>query len=257
MRNSRLIRGVLIALVWLLIWQALSMIVGSELVLPGPLDTLNALLRLGAGAAFWLAAGGSLVRIVAGYLAAVVAGVVLAALTSRVKFAKDLLRPLRSVVKATPVASFILLVELWLKGNVLPSFIAFLMVLPLVWANMEEAILAVDPKLLEMARLFRFGHKKTLRLVYLPSVMPALLAACGTGLGFAWKAGVAAEVIARTAGSIGNGLIESRNYLETADMFAWTAAVIALSVLLEQGLMRLLGRVRRPGKETGRADGAI
>ena len=256
MRKSRPLRGILIALVWLAVWQALSMAVGSALVLPSPYETLRALMRLSGSAAFWQASGGSLFRIVAGYVAAVVAGAVLAALTSRLPFARDLLRPLRSVVKATPVASFILLVELWLKGNALPSFIAFLMVLPMVWANVEEAILAVDQKLLEMARLFRFGAWKTLRLVYLPSVMPALLAACGTGIGFAWKAGVAAEVIARTAGSIGNGLIESRNYLETADMFAWTAAVILLSVLLERGLMALLKRIRRPGMEDAYAAAA-
>jgi len=251
MRKSRLLRGAAAALFWLAVWQGLSMAVSSALVFPSPLDTMQSLVRLASGAGFWLAAGTSLGRIVAGYAGAVAAGVLLAVATSALPFAQTLLGPIRSVIKATPVVSFILLVELWLKGNAIPSFIAFLMVLPLVWANVQEAILATDKKLLEMARLFRFGRAKTFRLVYLPSVRPALLAACATGLGFAWKAGVAAEVLARTGGSIGNGLIESKNTLETADMFAWTAVVIALSVLLERGLVRLLGRTRGPGKGEG------
>ena len=121
------------------------------------------------------------------------------------------------------------------------------MVLPLIWANTQEGIRAADVRLIEMALLFRFGRAKTLRRVYLPSVMPHLLAACATGLGFAWKAGVAAEVLARTANSVGKNLIESKNYLETPDMFAWTAVVIALSMLFERLFVKALTGKRGKG----------
>ena len=47
--------------------------------------------------------------------------------------------------------------------------------------------------------MFRLPRAKKLRHVYLPSVLPQWLAACTTGFGFAWKSGVAAEVIARPA----------------------------------------------------------
>ena len=69
------------------------------------------------------------------------------------------------------------------------------MVVPVVWANVEKGIRATDPALLEMARVYRFGRLKTLLRVQLPSVMPYFLAACTTGLGFAWKSGIADEVL--------------------------------------------------------------
>lgn len=188
-------------------------------------------------------------RIATGFLLAVMVGVLLAALSEAVPFVDALLRPIRSIIKASPVISFILLVILWLTSGMVPVFIAFLMVLPLIWTNVQEGIRATDRQLLEMARLFRFGRWRTLRLVYVPSVMPQFMAACATGIGFAWKAGVTAEVLAVTAHSIGRNLYESKLYLETPDLFAWTVLVVLLSLLLERGILRILRRfgARRKG----------
>ena len=124
-------------------------------------------------------------------------------------------------------------------------FIAFLMVTPIAWANVREGILAVDAQLLEMAEVFRLPRAKKLRHVYLPAVLPQWLAACTTGFGFAWKSGVAAEVIARPALSIGRNLYESKLYLNTEELFAWTAMVVLLSMLLERLLVRAMRRIRK------------
>ncbi len=245
MRMKKLLRGVLAALFWMLVWQAISMAVHSALLLPSPLATIESLLRLVQQASFWHAALYSIMRVSGGYLLAVAAGSLLGVLTAGSGTVDFLLRPIRSVMKATPVVSFALLMVLWLPEQMVPVFAAFVMVLPLVWVNVQEGIRATDQNLLEMARLFRFGAWKTLRLIYFPSVLPGLLAACATGLGFAWKAGVAAEVIARTANSIGKYLVESKSYLEIADMFAWTAVVVALSVLFERLLIGFFGRLQK------------
>ena len=65
-----------------------------------------------------------------------------------------------------------------------------------------------------------------------------------TGLGFAWKSGIAAEVIALPALSVGKNLYDAKIYLERADLFAWTLAVILLSLGLEALLKRAIGRIR-------------
>ncbi len=244
MHRNAVLRGLGVAAFWLLIWQVLSLAANSALILPSPVDTAKSLVRLAGQSAFWVSSLLSLLRIGAGYVAAVLLGTVLGTLTAFSPFADTLLRPIRGIMKATPVASFILLVLLWLRTGIVPAFTSFVMVLPLVWANVQEGVLATDERLTEMASLFQFGRKKTLMRVYLPSIMPHLLAACATGLGFAWKAGVAAEVLARTADSIGKNLVESKSYLETPDMFAWTAVVIALSMLFERVFVCLLARIR-------------
>ena len=187
--------------------------------------------------------------------AALAAGSLLAVLTVRFRAADVLLSPLLKIVRAAPVASFIILALVWIRTNTLPAFIAFLMVVPVVWGNVEKGIRETDAGLLEMAKVYRLGWWKTLVRVRIPSVMPYFLAAATTGLGFAWKSGIAAEVICRPAMSIGRQLQDAKVYLETPEVFAWTAVVVALSMVLEKGLLLAVRRLKRYNTG-GEGDGA-
>lgn len=239
---KKLLRRVLIGAFWIGVWWLAALAVGLPKLFPGPIETAQALLRLSGTAVFWRSVGMTLLRVALGYLCAVLAGILLAAGCWRFKGLDTLLSPLRTVVKATPVSSFILLVWLWLKRGTVPVFISFLMVLPIIWTSVQEALKAVDGDLKEMTVMYRFSRFRRLRYLYAPSVRPALMAACMTGLGFAWKSGIAAEVIALTPDSVGKHLSDAKNYLEYPDLFAWTVTVILLSMALEGLLKALAGR---------------
>ena len=99
------------------------------------------------------------------------------------------LSPISRIVRATPVASFIMLLFLFLTKEHIPIVTSFLMVMPVVWSNVYEGITGTDVKLLEMARVFRLSFSDTLRHVYLPGIMPFFMAAAKAGMGLAWKAG--------------------------------------------------------------------
>ena len=244
-KGKRIGAALLAAAFWLLVWQGLSLLVAQELLVPAPLEVARTLGRLAGESRFWRAAGGSLLRVAAGFAAALAAGSLLAVLTVRFRAADVLLSPLLKIVRAAPVASFIILALVWIRTNTLPAFIAFLMVVPVVWGNVEKGIRETDAALLEMAKVYRLGWWKTLLRVRIPSVMPYFLAAAVTGLGFAWKSGIAAEVICRPAMSIGRQLQDAKVYLETPEVFAWTAVVVALSMALEKGLLLAVRQLKR------------
>ena len=217
---KKLLRGEAIALFWIGMWAGAAYLVGLPLLLPGPADTMAALVRLGKTSSFWQSTGTTLLRVAAGYLLAVLSGVLLAAGCAHFKGLDALLSPLRTVIRATPVTSFIILVMLWIQRGRVPVFISFLMVLPMVWTGVQDALSAVDGDLLEMSRMYQFSTWKRFRYIYVPAVRPAFLSACTNGLGFAWKSGIAAEVIAQPAFSVGKNLNDAKVYLETADLFA-------------------------------------
>ena len=52
---------------------------------------------------------------------------------------------------------------------------------------------------------------------------------------------MAAEVLCLPKAAIGTQVYYSKIYLETPSLFAWTAVVIVLSMLLERIVRRLLG----------------
>lgn len=243
MSPSRLpfpLRILLPAAFWLLVWQLAAMAVGTELLLPTPGAVAGALARLAVQPLFWQSAGASVLRILLGLLAGTFLALLLALATCAFPWAELLLAPAVRVVRAAPVASFILLVLLWTSRSAVPGVISALMVLPVLWESVSRAAAQTDPLLLEMAAAYRFGRWKTLRLVYVPSVLPHFAAGLNTAMGLAWKAGVAAEVICRPRLAAGAQIYNAKLALETPDLFAWTAVVIALSLLLERLTAALL-----------------
>ncbi len=248
----KLIQYVLVTAFWLTAWLIAARAVGESLLLPTPGEVLTRLFELSGQEKFWLTVVTSLGRILYGVAIALLCGIVLAVATHFVPFLYTLFYPLITVIRSTPVASFIILAYLWMDRDTLPSFIAILMVLPVVWANLHEALGAVDKQLLEMAKVYRFSPWKRLWRIYLPSVLPAFMASCRSSVGLAWKAGVAAEILIVPAVSIGRMLSEAKQYLETTDLFAWTLAVILLSLVLELILLcviRLFSRRRQSLKQ--------
>ena len=222
---------------WLIVWQLAAMALHAAyphgaLLLPSPVSSLAQLWTLAGTAVFWRAIGTSSMHILGGFL-----------LSARFSRVKELLAPLVAAVKTVPVASFIILALIWLSSRTLPLFIAALMVFPPVYLNVLEGIRRTDASLLEMARVFRVPFSRTLRGVYLPQVLPYFRSAVSAALGLCWKAGTAAEVIALSSGSIGEKLYNAKIYFQTADLFAWTAAIVLISAAFEKLFLLLVDKI--------------
>ena len=227
---------------WLLVWQFGAMLANRQLLLPipTPLDTAAALGRFASQGAFYLTVGASLLRICIGFLAAVVLGTLGAILTTRFSLVHILLQPILDLIRAIPVASFTILVFLWIDRGNIPSVISFFTVLPMVWANVESGLRSTDAGLVEMARVFGMKNGDILRHISLPAIRPFFTAAVGNGLGFAWKSGVAAEVICRAQNSLGNLLWGSKASVSYDEVFAVTMVIVLLSAVLQAAARTVL-----------------
>ena len=243
--QKRVLRGVLVAAFWIGIWELLALYVNQVLLIPAPHTVAVTLFQLVQTADFWRAVALSLLRIMAGFAVGVVVGTLLAFATHRYAFAASLLHPVRHGIRAIPVASFIILALVWLPTNSLPAFIAFLMVLPIMWSGVEQGLQQIEPRLLDMAQVFKLGYSKTLFQVRIPAILPHFRTAFVNSLGLAWKSGIAAEVICRPEDSIGRMLQEAKIYLETPEVFAWTTVVILLSLSIEKLLTFAVNRQKK------------
>ena len=241
-------RWLLPAVFWLAVWWLLALIVGKELLIPSPPLVVRTLLELVVTGAFWRYTALTLLRITLGLLLGIVLGMLTALLTNRLSLLHALLAPAVRVVRATPVASFIILVLLWVANGRVPVVISALVVLPVIWESTAAGLRSVDRDLLEFARAYRLTRWDTWRRIVIPSMLPQLAAAVCTAIGLAWKSGVAAEVLCLPKAAVGTQVYFSKLYLDTPALFAWTLVVVALSLTVERIARRLLlGR-----KEGGR-----
>ena len=228
---------------WIGLWFLAAALVGKELLLPSPAQVVRRFCLLASGVDFWITICHSLFRVLTGLISATVLGVILAVLTERSALLKALLSPVMTLVKSTPVASFIILALVWLGRSVVPVFISGLMVLPVVWSNVSAGIAAQDPLLLELAQVYGFPRGRIFRRITVPTVLPYFRSALSSALGLGWKAGIAAEVLTVPQRSIGKMIYESKLYLESTSLFAWTLTVILLSLLIERLLLKLVRQI--------------
>ena len=226
---------------WLAVWQLAAMTLGhGGLFLATPWQALQALARLLPTAEFWQRIAFSALRILAGFALAVAGGLLLGAGSARWQGLRLLLEPLMQLIRAMPVASFVILALLWVRGANLSVVVSFTHVLPVVYAGVLAGIADTDAQLLEMARVYRLPLAARLRYIWLPGIFPSFCESCIAAMGMCWKSGVSAEVIGLPDDSIGNALYRAKITLTTPDVFAWTLVIVVLSASLSAVAARLL-----------------
>ena len=242
-KRKKIIVRTLVALFWIAAWQVLCLFLDNDLLIASPFSVIRRIFELLFVGEFWVSVLNSLLRILEGYLLGAVLGILCAALGALFPFFSALLSPVITITKTAPVTSFVILALVWIKSYNLAIFISFLMVFPMIYSGVREGIESADPKLLEVAKVYHFPVRKTLRLIYYPAIKPFLLTGLSTAIGFGWKAGITGEIFALPKHAIGTRLYESKIYLETLDVFAWTAVIILLSLLIEKLIRLMLKRM--------------
>lgn len=237
-----------IILFWLLAWQLLTQLIHNHIVLVGPWETLGALRQLIFSKGFWLSIAHSFQKISLGFLSAFLMGIFLGSSAYRFSWLQEFLEPVMTLMRSIPVASFVILALIWIGSENLAVFIAFMVVLPMIYVNTLSGLKSTDKTLLEMAFVFHIPLWKKIRFIYLPALLPYLMNGCRIALGMSWKSGVAAEVIGLPSSSIGERLYMSKIYLETADLLAWTFTIVVVSSLSERIFLFLLSQFERKGK---------
>ncbi len=232
--NKKLTGKVSAVIIAVLIWEAVSVLLNSKMLLASPLAVLKTLGTLVFEKTFFQTVFFSTARITAGFLLGFVIGCIFAVLSGKSKIIETLLWPYVITVKSVPVASFIILCLIWFSYTGLTVFISFLITFPVIYSNILQGIKSTDKKMTELAVLYNVSWKRKLLYIYFPSVKPYLLSSCGVSVGMAWKAGVAAEVIGLVNNSVGERLYDAKIYFQNAELLSWTIVIILLSVLEEK-----------------------
>jgi NitT/TauT family transport system permease protein len=222
-------------------WQAASMLIGMEIILPGPAETLARTGRLLASPGFEADVVATIARGLAGFAFSAVAAVGLGVAAGRSETLFVMLQPAVGLVRATPVMSIILLAMIWFQTDGMPVFVSFLMCFPVLYGNVVEGIRALDRDLVDMARAFGVRRLRVFGGLYLPAILPFLVAGFSATLGLSWKVVVAAEVLGQPVRAVGSRLQDARVMLDTAGVFAWTVVALALAAVTE-GLLRVVAR---------------
>jgi sulfonate transport system permease protein len=225
-----------------LLWQAGSMaglIPTDKIAAPSTiLVTFWSLLRSGA-LPHHLAI--SLARVSVGLVLGVSIGTALALVAGLSRLGDDAVDPPLQMLRTLPYLGMTPLMILWFGIGELPkiALVAFASVFP-VYLTLLGGIRAVDPKLIEAAKVFGLDRAGIIRDVILPGALPPALVGLRYSLGAAWLSLVVSEQINADSG-IGYLIMDARDFLRT-DVIVVGLLVYAILGLATDAAVRLIER---------------
>ena len=157
--RQKIIRKTAILLIWLVIWQLVSMLVGNKVLFASPLETLKALGLLCVEADFAKILIFSSLKLSLGFVLGLLLGAVFGCLGAKKKWMNDFLRPLLSFMKSVPVAAFVVLLLVWWGSKWLSVAIVFVVVFPHIYMAFYEGLRQVDEQMLEVATQNRKNNR--------------------------------------------------------------------------------------------------
>lgn len=215
-------------------WKLLSLIINSGLIIPSPESTFKAIFQLIRTGEFYIIILYSLKRGLIGFAFSFILGITIGFLAGLNDIINRLLEPVLVIVRSTPLMSVILLALIWFKTENVPIFASFLVSFPIITSNTIEGIKNIDPKIMQMAKIYKIRKWRIVGEIYFPAILPFTIAAISTSAGIGWKAVIAAEVLSQPEYAIGTSLQDSRIYLNTDRIFAWTIVAILISYVFEK-----------------------
>lgn len=238
--NNKIGKKTLVILFWIMVWQGVHVIVGKDVLVPSPYATMEKLIEICMEPRFYSDVAITFYRVFMGIILSFGLGLVTAIGAYFIESIKEILTPLITILKSTPVMAIIILALLWFTKDTVPIFVCFLMCYPVAYTNVLKGLQEVNKELLEMAIIFKVKREYILKELYLPQVKPYIEAALGMIIGLSWKAVIAAEVLAVPMHSMGYNLLSAKSYLETETLFAWVVVIILLSSLCEMAAKKLI-----------------
>ncbi|HEU4742310.1 MAG TPA: ABC transporter permease subunit [Meiothermus sp.] len=181
-------------------WLLLSRLMGPTVV-PGPLETVQFVVKEHHNGQLWFHIGMTLWRVLIAFGITLVLGTVIGVLSGASKTLDGLLEAWVVTGLAVPRILPVVVAYLLIGLNDTAAIVALVVILvPQVVVQMREAIRAIDPKLIEMARALHRPKVKIWRQVILPQLAPYLLGTARGTLSLSWKMVVFAELLGRTNG---------------------------------------------------------
>ena len=229
-------RKVLIWLFYFILWQMIAMIVNQSVILPSFLDVLNRLVYILSDVSFYNHLFITLFRVILGTLSAFVLSFIFAILSYDFKLINQALKPLVLVSKTIPNITYILLVLIWFSREMSVFFVTLLILFPVLYTQISTGLLGINPEHLEVLKLYPETYFHRLTKVIIPLIRTSLFEGLKGALSLGFKVGVMAEILGQVQPGLGYLMHIARMNFETVDLFAYTAIMIMVVVLIEKSM---------------------
>ncbi len=232
----------------ILIWIFLSRFIDNEIIFPKIESTIISLVDIVKGPNFFNIIWYSLLRSIVGFIISLFLAILLGIISSISKTIYHLMMPITNFLTSVPTVAIIILALIWLNNEIVPIFVGFIMIFPILYETVLKGIQNVDEKIIVMADTYRVDRFTIIGDVYIPNVLFNLHNIISSALGINLKMVIAGEVLSQPKYAIGSSLQLQKMYLNTSGVFAWIIIILIIGKVLEyilEGVKYLWSRLKK------------
>ncbi len=231
-------------ILFFLLWYVLAFYIKAPLILPYPHNVFFRLFQLIETSIFWESLAFSFLRVLYAFFLSIIIGFFAGLLSADSSVFKAFIEFPLSLIRVTPLISFILIALFWFKSDMVAVFAAVLMALPVMKSSSEKGFEKNNDNQEKIfkASCYGFSGFSAFRYIRLPSAMPSLLAGAESAFGICWKVIAAGEVISVPKYALGTLMQKAQIHLETVDLLALTLTLIFASYICQFFLKILLNK---------------
>ncbi len=220
-------------------WAAFSSLIGSfggNAIIPGPFEVAPRFAELITTGHFVTPLLETLSRTAVGFTVAFVAGMVIGITTAQVPMFRTITAPSMNVLLFAPTLVLIYLGTSMIGvGYMTVAVIAGLVVAPNVSIYMRDVMADFDPDLAAMADSYKVPTRQRVLEVYLPYLVPPILAASRVAFSQSWKVVMLTEVFGMPGG-LGYQIRSAYYIFDLNRMMSYLVVFIIALLVIEQGI---------------------
>ncbi|ACS85099.1 ABC transporter permease [Musicola paradisiaca] len=230
-------RRLLLLALLLSIWELAARWQNNDMLLPGFWQTLQAFRQDIFSGELPQKIAISLGTLLKGYVIGSLLALLLSTLAVSVRFGRDLLALLTSMLNPLPAIALLPLALLWFGLG--EKSLIFVLVHSVMWPmalNAYSGFLGVPETLRMAGRNYGLTGWRYVSQILIPAALPAIISGLKIGWAFAWRTLIAAELVFGASsgkGGLGWYIFQNRNELYTDRVFAGLASVILIGLLVE------------------------
>lgn len=213
--------SVLVAALLVWGWQLAADYSGIPAVfLPGAAQSWHALVAGWNNGQIAAVTGATIERMMVGWALASFAGMVVGALIGSSRTAREYVAPTLELIRPVPVSAFMPVVMAFLGFG--PRMVLVVVAIGSIWPVLlgtVHGVAAVEPRLLDVARVLKMGRVRTVWKIALPNAQADILAGARVGLTVALVLTVIGEMLTSTPG-LGYFILFEGRAFHSANLFA-------------------------------------